>query len=67
MSSSPKVRKAVIPAQFGISGRYLLEPAFWDFIGQTDPDVLSTFFPPLFRRTKSLQAGPLLNPASLIA
>ena len=45
MSASPKVRKAVIPARFGISGRYLLQPAIWDFIGQTDPDALSTFFP----------------------
>jgi len=39
MLASPKVRKAVIPARFDISGRYLLEPAIWDFIGQTDPDA----------------------------
>jgi UTP--glucose-1-phosphate uridylyltransferase len=27
------------PSRFGIFGRYLLEPAIWDFIGQTDPDA----------------------------
>jgi UTP--glucose-1-phosphate uridylyltransferase len=27
------------PSRFGIFGRYLLEPAIWDFIGQTEPDA----------------------------